>query len=97
MSSVHAERKKREFFVPFIWSEGNFFNMCFISMYIVSNTPSVHTFTYRKTLLHTLCCLVLKLLKAFSVSLIKALIQTMKKKEEHVSFVAYQISNFTNF
>ena len=64
MSSVHAERKKREFFVPFIWSEGNFFNMCFISMYIVSNTPSVHTFTYRKILLHTLLLLGFKIVES---------------------------------
>ena len=65
------ERKKRVFFVPFILSKGNFLkNLCFISVYIVLNTiQKIHTFTYQKTLLHTLLCLFLKSSKTFSVSL----------------------------
>ena len=65
------ERKKRAFFVPFILSEGNFFNICVLSQCIVYwiHFQNIHTFTYQKSLLHTLFCLFLKSSKAFSVSL----------------------------
>ena len=65
------ERQKRAFFVPFILSEENFFNIFILSQCIVYwiQFQNIRTFTYQKTLLHTLFCLFLKLSKAFSVSL----------------------------
>ena len=65
------ERKKRAFFVPFILSEGNFFNICVLSQCKVYwiHFQNIHTFTYQITLLHTIFCLFLKSLKAFIVSL----------------------------
>ena len=44
------------FFVPFIFSEGNFFNICVLSWCIVYwiHFQNIYTFTYHKTLLHTL-------------------------------------------
>ena len=73
--SWSSRKEKEGIFVPFILSEGSFFNICFFSMYSVLNTLSenkhtftYHTFTYQKTLL-PLFCLFLKSSKAFSVSL----------------------------
>ena len=65
------ERKKRAFFVPFILSEGNFFNICVLSQCIVYwiHFQNIHTFIYQKTLLLTLFYLFWKLMKAFTVSL----------------------------
>ena len=65
------ERKKRAFFLPFILSEGNLFNICVLSQCIVYwiHCQSIDTFTYQRTLLRTLFCLFLKSPKAFSVSL----------------------------
>ena len=56
------KRKQKAFFVPFILSEGNFFNICVLSECIVYwiHFRNIHTFTYQKTLLHTLFCLFLK-------------------------------------
>ena len=50
------ERKKRAFFLPFILSEGNFFNICVLCQCKVYwiHFLNTHTFTYQKTLLHTL-------------------------------------------
>ena len=64
------KRKKSAFFVPFILSERIFFNICVLSQCIVYwiHFQKIHTFTYQKTLLHTLFCLYLKSSKAFSVS-----------------------------
>ena len=61
-----SPKKKRAFFVPFILSEGNFFKICFISMYSLLNTLQLHI---KKHYFIHFCCLFLKLLKAFSVSL----------------------------
>ena len=65
------ERKKKAFFVPFILSEGSFFNICVLSQCIVYwiRFQNIHTFIYQKTLFHTLFCLFLRSWKAFSVSL----------------------------
>ena len=59
------KRKKRAFFVPFILSEGNFFNICVLSQCIVYwiHFQNIHTFAYQKTLLHTLLLLVFKMLE----------------------------------
>ena len=67
--------QKRAFFVPFIFSEGNFFNICVWSQCIVYwiQLQNIHTFTYQKTLLLTLFCLFLKSSKVFNVSLISKL------------------------
>ena len=64
-------RKKRTFFVTFISPEENFFNICVLSQCIVFwiHFQNIYSFTYQKSLLHTLSCLFLKSLKAFSVSL----------------------------
>ena len=66
-----CKRKKREFFVPFILPEGNFFNIWALSQSIAYwiHFRNIHTFTYQKTLLLTLFCLFLKSSKACSVSL----------------------------
>ena len=47
------------------------FNITVLSQCIVYRVhfQNIHTFTYQKTLLHTLFCLFLKSLKAFNVSL----------------------------
>ena len=65
-------RKKRAFFVPFILSEGNFFNkLIYVNVYCIKHSFKKHYFiTYQKALLHTLFFLFLKSWKAFSVSLI---------------------------
>ena len=67
-----CERKKRAFFVLFIFSEGNFFNICFISIHSVLNTLSEYTFFYisKNPTSYTLC-LFLKWSKDFSISLSK--------------------------
>ena len=64
------KRKKRAFSVPFILSARNFLNICVLSQCIVYGVhfQNIHTFTHQKTLLIHFCCLFLKLLKAFSVS-----------------------------
>ena len=58
----------RAFFVPFILSEGNFFSIFDLSQCILYwiHFQNIHTFTYQKTLLHTLFYLFLKSSKAFS-------------------------------
>ena len=65
------KRKKRIFFVPFILSEGNFFNIYILCQYIVYwiQFQNIHTFKYQRTLLHTLFCLFLKSSKAFIIFL----------------------------
>ena len=45
--SWSSQKKKRAFFVPFILSEGIFFQrLCFISMYNVLNTLSEYIYFY---------------------------------------------------
>ena len=80
-NSTHTFRDT--FFVPFILSNGNFFNICVITQCIVYwiNFQNLHTFTYQKTLLRALSCLFLKPLKAFSVSLmIKRILAWLLKR-----------------
>ena len=65
-----SKRKKRAFSVTFISFEGNFFNICVLSQYIVySIYLYIYPFTFQKTSLHTLFCLFLKSSKGLSVSL----------------------------
>ena len=63
------EKKKRAFFVQFIFSEGNSFNIFVLSQYILYwiDFQDIHIFTYQRILLHILFCLFLKASKAFSV------------------------------
>ena len=70
---VACKRKNRAFFVPFIFSNGNFFNISVLSQCIVYwiHFQNIHTLTDRKILLYTLFSLFLKSPKAFSVSLNK--------------------------
>ena len=65
------KRKKTTFFVPSILPKANVFNICVLSWCIVYwiHFQNMATFTYGKTLIHTLFCLLLKSPKAFSVSL----------------------------
>ena len=67
------EKKKGGPFLPFILSQGNFFNIVVLSQCIVYwlYFQNVHTFTYQKTLFHTLLLLVFKIVKASRVSLKK--------------------------
>ena len=62
------ERNKMAFFVLFILSEGIYFDICILSQCVVYQIQlqNIHTFTYKKTLLHTLFCLFLKSPNAFS-------------------------------
>ena len=64
------KRKKREFFVPFIFPKGSFFNICVLSQRIVywTHYQNIHLFKYQRALLFTLYTLFLKSLRAFSVS-----------------------------
>ena len=61
------ERKIRAYFVPFALSEGNFSNICVLSQCIVYwiHIQNMHTFTYQKTLLHTLLMLAFKIVESF--------------------------------
>ena len=63
-----CKRKMSAFFVMFILSEGNFFNLYFISMYNLFNKLSEYIYFYIYTFTD-FCCLFLKLSKAFSVTL----------------------------
>ena len=66
-----SRKRKKAFFVPFILSEGHFFNICVPSQCIMYwiYFQNIRTFIYQKALLHTLFCLLLKSPKALSVSL----------------------------
>ena len=77
-----CERKKSAFFVMLILSEGKTFNICFISMYNGWNFQNIYAFTYQKTLPHTLFCLFLKSLKAFSVSLTEWVVSKIKASKQ---------------
>ena len=66
------KRKKRTFFVTFVLSEVNFvfydflfFKICVLCQCIVYwiHLQNMHTFTYQKTLLHTLLLLVFKIVE----------------------------------
>ena len=74
-----AKEKRIAFFVPFIFSEGNFFNICVLLQCIVYwiHFQNIHTFTYQNTLLHKMLCLFLKSSKTFSVSLSKRVINKL--------------------
>ena len=52
------KKKKGAFFAPFFFRRGFFKDLCFISMYSILDTLSEYnTFTYQKTLPHTLVLL----------------------------------------
>ena len=87
------ERKKRAFFVPFILSEGNFFNICVLSQCKVYwiHFQNIHTFTYQITLLHTLFCLLLNSSKAFTVFLIGKYGQAKKTISSNETFPGNKI------
>ena len=62
-----SSRKKKTPFVPFIFSKGNFFNICVLCQWILYWIlfQNIHTCTYQKTLLNTVFHLFLKSSKAF--------------------------------
>ena len=68
-----CERKKITFFEMFIFSDWNCYNIYFLFQFVVYsiNSDNIYTFTYQKTLLDKLFCLLLKSSKALSVSSIK--------------------------
>ena len=78
------ERKKRVFFVPFLLFEGIFFNICVLSQCIVYwiNFQNIHTFTYQKTLLHTLLLPVFKVVE--SLQCILNIIKAHSERTSHV-------------
>ena len=62
-----CERKKRAFFVPFILSKGIFFFNVYVSSQCIVywiHFQNIRTFTYQKTLLHTLLLLVFKIVES---------------------------------
>ena len=66
-----GERKKRAFFVPFILSDRNCFNIWVLSQCIAHSIhfQNIHTYRYQQKLLHAPFCLFLKSLKTFSLPL----------------------------
>ena len=87
------ERKKRAFFVPFIFSERNFCSICGLPQCIVYWIlfQNIYTFTYQKTLLHTLSfpvikiveslqCILKQVLECYVVSEYVILFNTTKQK-----------------
>ena len=78
-------KEKRGNFLYHLFGQKEIFLTCVLSQCILYQIHLQYILLHiEKHYFIHFCCLVLKLLKAFSVSLIKALIQTMKKKEEHV-------------
>ena len=74
---MSLRKKKEGFFVPFILSEENFFNIFVLSrciVYLIS-LQNINTFTYQKTLLHTSFCFSKKSPKAFRAFFRKYMIQ----------------------
>ena len=63
---VWGSQKKKEFFVPSILSEENFFKICVLSQCIVYwiHFQNIHTFTYQETLLHTILLLACKIVES---------------------------------
>ena len=64
--SWSPRKKKRASFVSFFLSKGNFFKICVLSQCILYwiHFQNIHTFTYQKTLLHTLLLLVFKIVES---------------------------------
>ena len=60
---------KESFFNNCVLSQCIVRSMNILKVYSIVHFQNIHTFTYQKTLLHTLFCLFLKPSKAFSVSL----------------------------
>ena len=84
-----SSRKKKESILCtayFAWKQ--FFNICVLSQYIVYwiRFQDIRSFTYEKTLRHTLYYLFLKFKKVFSVSL-KYLQVFHKKKMWKVQYI----------
>ena len=61
------ERKKSAYFVIFILSKWNFFDVSSLSQCVVYwiNFQNIYTLAYQKTLLHTLLMIVFKIVKSF--------------------------------
>ena len=72
------ERKKRAFFVPFNFSEGDFFNICVLSQCIVHwiHFQNIYSFTCQKPLLHTLLLLVFEIVES-----LKCILKYVAKRE----------------
>ena len=66
-----AKEKRRHFLYCSFCPKGVFSEICVLSLCIVYwiHVQNIHTFTYQKHYFIHFCCLFLKLLKAFSVSL----------------------------
>ena len=61
-----TKEKREHFFTPFILSKGIFVKIYVLSQCVVYwiHFPNIHTFTYQKTLLHTLLLLVFKIVES---------------------------------
>ena len=78
-----CQRKKSAIFVTFILFEGFFLNICVLSQCIMYwiNFQNIYTFTYSKTLIHTLLLLVFKIVESLQCILeIKILKYLLKIK-----------------
>ena len=71
--SWSSQKNREGFFLTFILSEWNFFDIYFLSQCIAYwiHFQNIDTFIYQKALIHILFCLFLKSLEALSVSLKK--------------------------
>ena len=83
-----AESKMENSTLTFLHSR---LSSCFLSQCIVYwiNFQNIYTYTNQKTLLHTLFCLFLKSLKAFSVSLILRKTPVLKDRCFPLTFVTF--------
>ena len=100
-----CKRKKEGIFILLIFLEVIFFNIFVLSRCIVYwiHFQNKHVFTYQKTLLHSLFCLFLKLLKAFGVSLKSVLllllvnfVSGLRVKLMNISLIVNIWSSFTH-
>ena len=92
------ERKKMAFFVPFILSERKLFKIRVLSQYIVYwiHFQNIRTFTYLKTLLHTLLLLVFKIVESIQCILnlifpIKSFFYLTKKSRQNLKILRTKI------
>ena len=90
--------EKRVHFLQLILSEENFRNnFCFISMYCILcivywiNFQNIYTFTYQKTLLHTLLLLVFKIVESLQC-ILKACYQSLLLSETKIKTILWDLS-----
>ena len=97
--SCTEQMKKQGIFLYLLFVRRKFFNICVLSQCIVYwiHFQNIHTFTYQKTLLHTLFCLSLKSWKAFSLFLILIWSLITLKNQDSGSFRYSSIFSFFKY